>query len=126
MKWLGRTLLTGPYLALCLTEREFHTALRHLKLPKPYPVFVSRGAEATTHFLESGRHTAALVCVRVPDGITRAELCGLLVHEAVHVWQGFKRDIGETSPGDEVEAYVIQYIVQELITQHDKRTGKKK
>jgi hypothetical protein len=40
---------------------------------------------------------------------------GLLVHEAVHVWQGMQDHIGESQSSKEEEAYAIQLISQELM-----------
>ena len=43
---------------------------------------------------------------------------GLLVHEAVHVSQGYFASIGETEPSFEFQAYVIQTIAQDLCVEH--------
>lgn len=43
---------------------------------------------------------------------------GLLVHEAVHVSQGYFASIGETEPSIEFQAYVIQTIAQDLCVEH--------
>ena len=51
------------------------------------------------------------------------EVAGLLIHEAVHVWQGYARDLGEDNPGDEQEAYAIQSIAQELLAEFARRMG---
>lgn len=43
------------------------------------------------------------------------QVYGLLVHEAVHVWQRIMEYIGESKPSDEFMAYGIQAIAQELM-----------
>ncbi|MEI1687074.1 hypothetical protein V8P55_02170 [Acinetobacter baumannii] len=42
------------------------------------------------------------------------QVYGLLLHEAVHVWQIVKRRMGEREPSVEFEAYSIQAIAQDL------------
>lgn len=43
------------------------------------------------------------------------QVYGLIVHEAVHVWQRIVEHIGEHKPSDEFMAYGIQTIAQELM-----------
>ncbi|MDC4442181.1 hypothetical protein OHV35_01985 [Acinetobacter baumannii] len=42
------------------------------------------------------------------------QVYGLLLHEAVHIWQIVKRRMGEREPSVEFEAYSIQAIAQDL------------
>ncbi len=115
-RWLDRRIAApGPWLALCLSEREHAGAMKRLKIKHPAP-WVNPGAHATTHVLdtERGSGSACVVCLdwsfakKRPD----LEVVGLLIHEAVHVWQTYARRIGEHHPGDEQEAYAIQSIAQ--------------
>jgi hypothetical protein len=64
---------------------------------------------------------ACVVALRVTDGRTAIEIAGLLVHEAVHVWQHYAESIGERNPGAEQEAYAIQAIAQELMAEYARR-----
>lgn len=40
-----------------------------------------------------------------------------LIHEAVHVKQGFLRFICEDNPGEEIEAYLVEDIIDALVQQ---------
>lgn len=122
-KWLDRRIAApGPYLMLCLSEVEFHAALRRLKV-KSMPRWIAPGSDAMAHFFEhEGGKTCALVCMgECWKKRTPIEIAGLLVHEAVHVWQQYCLDIGESRPGDEQEAYAVQSIAQELMAEFARR-----
>lgn len=120
--WMDRELLVGPYVALCTSEEAYDAALRHIKAHQR-PVFVSDGADATTHFFEHKGKTCALVCVRESER-SSIEIAGLLVHEAVHIWQTYCEDVGERNPGDETEAYAIQTFAQRLMAAYARTYGK--
>lgn len=123
LKWLDRTLSYSPiYYALCLSEEEFHGELRRLGI-KERPDFLSSShANATVHHLsgEDGK-SVALVCLGSTMGFSREEVYGLLLHEAVHIWQEVCRLIGERNPGDEQEAYAIQSLSQSLMVAYRDR-----
>lgn len=117
-KWLGRRIACpGPYLALCLTPDEHKAASRELGLDS-HPEFMKNAwSDATTHYIERAGDGAlcALVCLRITPERKPIEIAGLLVHEAVHVWQEYADRIGEHHPGREQEAYAVQAIAQELM-----------
>lgn len=114
-KWLDRRIAApGPYLALCTTEAEFTAACRDLDVHPPAWIKTPQ-ADATCHYFDSARGLAAVVCLRGHEGRTPVEVAGLLVHEAVHVWQEYADHIGEHAPGREQEAYAVQSIAQELM-----------
>ena len=48
----------------------------------------------------------------------QAEVIALIVHEAVHVWQEIKQRMGEQNPSIEFEAYSIQQIVVNLVSDY--------
>lgn len=120
--WLDRRIAAaGPYLALCLSQDEFDKALQHLGIHDRYE-FVSPGSDATTHHLENQKkQPVCIVCLGGYEGRNAVAVAGLLVHEAVHVWQRYARYIGESHPGDEQEAYAIQCIAQELMADFARR-----
>ena len=112
-EWLDRRIAApGPYLALCLNEAQFAAALGHCGIAAGAAPFLSTThADATTHML-TNRHgeLTCVVCLGDCEGRSGVEIAGLLVHEAVHVWQQYADRIGETHPGSEQEAYAIQSI----------------
>ncbi len=113
--WLNRDLVRGPYLALCLTKKDFKKHLKDLGVKRRVK-FVSRGANATTHHLQNKeRGIASIVCLGNWKGREGIEIAGLLVHEAVHVWQEYHRSIREEFPSSEFEAYSIQTLSQSLM-----------
>lgn len=115
-KWLDRRVAAlGPYLTLCLSPEEFALACLDLGVTDRLE-WVTDGADATMHTLSAkDGKVACVVCIRNTEGRDPISIAGLLVHEAVHVWQGYAARIGERNPGDEQEAYAVQLIAQELM-----------
>lgn len=105
------------------TEAEFYKELTKLGIHER-PAFVRTAhSTATTHFLSPPKSKSPCVIVAIQgweehNGI---EIAGLLVHEAVHVWQDYAAYIGETSPGAEQEAYAVQAVAQELMAEFARR-----
>ncbi|MES2942929.1 MAG: hypothetical protein V4772_08675 [Pseudomonadota bacterium] len=124
MKWLDNTLISGPFLTLVLSQKECDKAFTHCGIPKEdwCPWVKTAHSDATLHILNNtnGR-LCCIVAMRVKEGVTGVQIAGLLVHEAVHVWQAFRDRIGETSPSSEFEAYSIQTISQTLMEEYSRR-----
>lgn len=117
IEWLDRRIAApGPYLALCLNEDQFKAACKHIKCPPP-PFILNDWSHATAHYFDGKRGQTVIVCLRDWEGRNPIEVAGLLVHEAVHVWQEYAERIGEQEPGREQEAYAIQAIAQELMAE---------
>ena len=121
-RWLDRRIAApGPYLTLCLSEVEFQQAMRVLGI-KRYTEWISPNAEATTHVCTNKEsRLCCIVCLNDFAGRDPVEVAGLLVHEAVHVWQEYAERIGEGRPGVEQEAYAVQAISQELMAEFARR-----
>lgn len=121
-RWLDRHVSTpGPYLTLCLTEDEYLSAMRHCKISNP-PPWVSPGANATTHSLSNPKgHRVCIVTMKDWEGRDPIEVAGLLIHEAVHIWQEYAESMGERNPGIEQEAYAIQGLSQTLLAEFARR-----
>ena len=122
-RWLDRRIaLPGPYLALCLSEPEFKAAAKHLRVAEPGAWIKTAHSHATTHFFRlPGKPPAAVVSLADWQGREPVEVAGLLIHEAVHIWQRYAEDMGEDRPGDEQEAYAVQAIAQELLAEFSRR-----
>ena len=122
-KWLDRRIAApGPYLTLVLSADEFKQALKPLNL-SVVPEWMGSSANATTHFLDNANgELCAVVCLGSEwKNRGSIEVAGLLVHEAVHIWQWYCKDIGEREPGTEQEAYGVQCIAQELLSELARR-----
>lgn len=123
-RWLDRRIAApGPHLCLVLSQKEFDDALLHCKVKTGHPYISSEYADASTHFLTRPDGGAVALVALGPEYERRTpiEVAGLLVHEAVHVWQEYCLMIGEKEPGSEQEAYAIQSIAQELMAEFDRR-----
>lgn len=112
--------------ALCLDEASFEKLTK--KLCKSYEApWVSHGGFASTHVLvnqdDGGKFV--IVCMK-PTWKSIQWIHGVLVHEAVHVWQEHIKIIGERWPSAEFEAYGIEAISYKLFHAYREMTAKKK
>lgn len=125
VNWLDRRIACpGPYLALALSQEEFDAALRHCGAPTGAAWILNEHSHATTHMVAGrGGKRCCVVTMRGWEDRNPIEVAGLLIHEAVHVWQDYAEQIGETAPGKEQEAYAIQAIAQELMAEFARRTA---
>lgn len=118
VEWCNRNLIINNYhFCLVLNEKTFNKELDRLKVePHDRSEWVGQGADASTHFYRTGHgKRVAIVALKETEDMTATGIVGLLIHEAVHIWQYFCNSIGEKEPSIEFEAYAIQAISQELI-----------
>jgi hypothetical protein len=118
IKWCNRSLINGPYFALCTSEKDFYKTMKKLYIKATdWPRhWISEGANATTHYLTNNKEPCFVVCIQEnPEGVEATQIVALLVHEAVHIKQRFMEFIGEDKPSDEFEAYMVQTIAQQLM-----------
>lgn len=121
-RWLDRRVACpGPYLTLVMSQAECDAAMKACGLPvTPYPS--TQRADATTHLLANKKgESVAIIALGDVSDRSGVEIAGLLVHEAVHVWQEHCANIGERRPASEQEAYGIQGIAQELMAEYARR-----
>lgn len=122
IKWIDRDIITSPYcVGLCQSENKFLKELKRLKMPeKSMPDWIPEDKDAMVHYLEGNnkREKCCIVCIRERKDTKPAEVIGLLIHEAVHIWQWIKEEINEKAPISEFEAYAIQGIAQKLIEEY--------
>ncbi len=124
-RWLNRELVTSPiYYALCINEKDFNYELKRLGISKSKrPDFLSNDhCNATTHFLHNNGKLCAIVCLGDTSNADKLQVYSLLVHEAVHLWQRIRENLGEWEPSKEFEAYSIQRISQELMYSYKKQS----
>lgn len=114
-QWRDVRLVYCPvYLAICTSEAEYVKAAKRLGCAEPGS-WINPGADATCNtFSTSIGKPACIVCIRPRGKRTRAEWAALIVHEATHVWQKIRQELGESRPSSEFEAYSLQAITQEL------------
>ena len=74
---------------------------------------------AVTHHLRDRETGETLALVVIRDlGQLNSKICGMIVHEAAHVWQNIREAMDEESPSHEFEAYSLQWIVHDLIVDY--------
>jgi hypothetical protein len=116
----------GPvpiYVGFTTSPEAYRKEMARLQVPSP-PPFVGYNSDATTHTLVSPQKkwasTTCIVCLEVGKRKSRAErdaVAMLLAHEATHVLQAAREAMGETNPGHEFEAYLVQYVAEWMLSQ---------
>lgn len=123
--WRDRATMLAPYFGLVLSEEDFQYEMDVAKIPMHHRGrWVREGSSATCHTYanEDGK----MVCLVAMEGWEKAtaiQIVGLLIHEAVHIWQSMCENIGENEPSREFEAYSIQWISQELMESFSEQTN---
>ncbi|MDO7512371.1 hypothetical protein Q5M54_15095 [Acinetobacter baumannii] len=100
-----------------LARNQIHMDLLFEDMNKVDPFLSIEGAAAQVDFYSDG----AYAVVQLGDTSERKliEIYGLLLHEAVHVWQKVKKLMGEKELSSEFEAYSIQAIAQDLFKMYE-------
>ncbi|HEN9598690.1 hypothetical protein [Acinetobacter baumannii] len=100
-----------------LARNQLHMDLLFKDMNKVDPFLTNEGAAAQVNYYSDG----AYAVVQLGDTSERKliEIYGLLLHEAVHVWQKVRKLMGEKEPSSEFEAYSIQAIAQDLFEMYE-------
>lgn len=110
----------GPWpihIGFTTSEAAFKKEIKRLKC-SPTQFLISDHASATTHFLEGDKGSyCAIICLGNCNEFDLCQVAGLIAHEATHVAQHLWRRIGEHDPGDEAEAYLVQFITQQCLSE---------
>lgn len=115
-KYLRRELhrLDGS-LVLFTSKRAMELEMQRLRIdPRKWAPFPANPGNANTTAYNKNGTTVYVVCVNV-EPKDPLGMVGLMVHEAVHVFQLHCEAISEHKPSDEFMAYGIQYIAHDLI-----------
>ncbi len=108
------------HFGFCPSKKAWKREMKRMNCNEPYPKSDGR----CTTFTNEGK---VVVIVTVRDGSEHersiSEITGLLVHEATHVWQTIREDIGEKDPSPEFEAYSMQAIFHGLFTAFQETRG---
>ena len=127
LNWLQRETVVTPHMILCGSEEEYLTVMKYLKC-KYFDRWLTDGYQGKTHTLESKGKITCVVCIDFVEAKQKelSTICGLLIHEATHVWQELCASIGEKNPSSKFECYSIQVIAQRLIADFMERGKWKK
>ncbi|OTG79063.1 hypothetical protein B9T31_17340 [Acinetobacter sp. ANC 4558] len=98
-----------------LTRNQIHMDLLFENM-NDVDEFISLGDDAQVNFYSND--SLAIVQISECDRSV-IEIHGLLLHEAVHIWQRVKVLMGEQEPSKEFEAYSIQAIAQDLFDMYE-------
>jgi hypothetical protein len=117
-------------LHLCTSEAAYKRLLKRIKFPLALAdPWLLDDAGAATHEVQPDGDARAhvIVCIPLPKSEEdRWTLIGLLVHEAVHVWQAVRDHISEQNPSSEFEAYAVQSAFEKLLAEYRKQIDKAK
>ncbi|WP_312057039.1 hypothetical protein [Acinetobacter courvalinii] len=100
-----------------LARNQLHMDLLFDDMQESDQFLSIEGAAAQVDYYQEG--TYAVVQLGDTSGRDVIEVYGLLLHEAVHVWQRVKTLMGEREPSSEFEAYSIQAIAQDLFEMYE-------
>lgn len=124
VKWCQRSLLFAPlYFTIVTDAKRLKSELKRLNYDDEFGI--TPGKEATTNFLKNKQGDTVAIVLLYDHSRDLTATLALIVHEAVHIWQEIKQIIGEKEPSHEFEAYSVQAISQQLMTEYLRQTRRK-
>jgi hypothetical protein len=120
--WCDRSFFPVHF-GFCPNEAAWVREMRLLGIKdEPYPV-----SDGKATILEHKGEVAAIVTLSQKDRqFSKESVFGLIAHEAVHVWQKVREEMGEDRPSTEFEAYAIQHIFVHLAAAYAKTRGRRR
>ncbi|MEG2114568.1 MAG: hypothetical protein RRZ38_11845 [Hafnia sp.] len=106
-------IFTSPFCHLRYTLIRDLKECKHLGFKKK--IISLNGGAAAANFITNDKGETLVVIYMPRCEIDVLFQRGLIVHEAVHIWQEIKMMMNEASPSIEFEAYSIQRISQDLM-----------
>lgn len=91
---------------------------------EPYPNFETDTLARVSEFVSYDHKHIVIVTLGDLGGRDPIGVVTLIAHEVEHVWQYMKKHMGETNPGNEVEAYVKQDMLASMIYAYEKHRCK--
>jgi len=110
-------------------EKEFRRFLKDFNIEDDSS-FVKFEYGGVCHSYTCKEGLMVIITLRLPGNARSAETAGVVVHEVTHAMQELWDYVGETSPGQEAEAYTMQQyvtlILADIAERKKKRRNKKK
>jgi hypothetical protein len=103
------------YVGFTSSDKAFQAEMKRLAVEEPGKFLSRAGANATTHYLDNDGTLTCIITIGCTKGGSKSQVAALIAHEAVHVVQEMWSHLGETNPGREQEAYLVQQITQECL-----------
>lgn len=121
-KWVSRTILESHcYIVLCLSDEQLQSEKKRLNVKGDVEFPKERNGRVIELVRTDGKY-CNIVCINLHGVSDTVEINGLIVHEAVHIYQNIMEYIKEDDPGIEIEAYVIQHIFKNLADTYNQMT----
>jgi hypothetical protein len=116
--WCHRGFFPVHY-GFCPSQAAWNREMKRLGAAgEPYP---QADARASTFENKNSGDIAVIVTVNERyDKKPAVNVMALIAHEAVHVWQAVRKEMGEDNPSTEFEAYALQDIVLKLGDAYEK------
>lgn len=116
---------TKMHIGLCINEKQLRKEMKILKSERKIDTKIDFPApgRADTWFFQNPAHKTVCLILFNSSADLLIERHGLLLHEAVHVWQHILEEAGEDKPGNEIEAYAIQQIYINLVSAYHDMVG---
>lgn len=111
--WCEPGMFPRTYYGFCPSETAWRQAMKHLGVKdESYP---RTDARAVTFENRTTCDVTIIVCIHERFAAKPAvETMALIAHEATHIWQTIRKQMDESDPSPEFEAYAIQDIVLRL------------